>query len=1468
MKTLLKHRLRLFFIRATKFVNPVKITALLVINCFLLSFVYGQTIAQVAQNTIYTQQFKKILQEFILPYSYGKITDSKFASSDTVVINIQDLHLSPQVQTNIGNIIELLDKKYTVKNVYIEGAYGQLDTSWLTDIKDKSTRERTINSLLSIGMLTGAEYYSAISNRPNLIKGLESKEHYLQNLQRFGNILSSKNEISTIISSINKDIDYLKKRYFDKRQIKVERLVKDYTEGKITPKKYYALMSKYAEKYGIDILPIIDKQAGEIEIDNNYRNIKMYIAMLEQNDEINYSKSEKELQALIQKLKEVLPYLAYKMIIDESSNLRDIDKLYAFLIKFSKELNIDLSVNFPQLNKLFKQIELSRNINTIKMLDEEERFEDELNIAFATDQGSRDVAFLSWFSDEFENYFSTRITADNHEWYKQHIDEWKRLYIKYIDNKKLEMLKDYEKTLDTFHDTNVDRNQYFLDNLDFLKDVHHTDLISDKKLSDTEKVIQSLHEAKNIYIVITGGFHSQALTDMLAKQGVSYMVITPTVTEGIDLTEKGHHSLAMQQSRMLFQSLATQPLSQNTPIEQKLIGITDVLLQRGYSNETINETLKSIAILLQPGTVFSISDEAQKQKSVTITINNKHFLRNIDGIFEEQIAKPSQKTLEKSRSAGISSLVNFISSTVSIPFLFFIPTMSWALPFMILPLLSIIPCTIMGSYEIWQKKETYQLERKLAKAEITPSDTSDDCAQKSLAYRLLNALPKDFKLEIDVIFNDEMAHGVLMHYDQAKDTIFINSHLARHLFFDELGRNIVNKNLLVSFFKHELAHKSFTNPQNNACLFIHNNFSWIEEVIISLADIFTEIVFIIGKIKNVKQYKFFNRIVMQKPLSLFIANSFNGQSTDASKYAQILARPNSSYVTAVVEHIPADTLVPTGYTHRISVNVSFNGLVYDVYVGNSKSICFIGLKLKNGQNSINKDSSYNFAAAAQFFVNDLNTNAVLRQELNRSTNLGISSEGVAMIDFIGFPPGATTQESVQKLYQAGNMSSSLAGVYSVEDLPITDESLTTMQQDIKATELFKLDQLDKFYKLDLKSIRLSDFEFIKKAIEIKKKEKATTIILNITDLNFNTVLQDTIKDNLRVITALAHSFDIRIIMQVGIAKTIDYENIFQTLFELGFDAISIDAHEAQNIQTVRTVLDLLKTVSKENFITERNTILLNNRQIENQLYDLDEYNILVIASVNEETSVVTIDKVQKLEAKERGYQRGCRILEQNIDTTTTNIRELLNLLQQKSLSISPKEIRELVQKAGVSYVVEKHIEIILHGAPSENVAVLEAVGFLRGFIESYALSQYLNAFNLSVEVFNTSEYDIKKSLSILLTALLVRDTENKIFKSPKALRIFFKKAKTILKENADLNDTTLLNLKKQMIVFTKDIIEKFDDEENIDSAIHTSNSTNPYRNLYIYIALADELIDVISFNRFLYEIGKRKTKKQHFHMLF
>jgi hypothetical protein len=61
----------------------------------------------------------------------------------------------------------------------LEGAYGDLDTSWIADIKDKSNKTEILNKIKDAGMLTGAEYYSAENGKKYIIKGLENKGLYL-----------------------------------------------------------------------------------------------------------------------------------------------------------------------------------------------------------------------------------------------------------------------------------------------------------------------------------------------------------------------------------------------------------------------------------------------------------------------------------------------------------------------------------------------------------------------------------------------------------------------------------------------------------------------------------------------------------------------------------------------------------------------------------------------------------------------------------------------------------------------------------------------------------------------------------------------------------------------------------------------------------------------------------------------------------------------------------------------------------------------------------------------------------------------------------------------------------------------------------------------------------------------------------------------------------------------------------------
>jgi predicted TIM-barrel fold metal-dependent hydrolase len=832
--------------------NPVKIVAIILINSILLTFVYGQSIAQVTQNVKATEQFKQIFNDFILPYSYGKITSANYAGSDVVIINIQDLHLHPEAQKNIANIISTFDKNFGLKNVYLEGAYGQLDMSWLAkNVDDKDKKETIINSILATGALTGAEYYSAISNKLNLVKGIESKEPYLDNLKRFGDILYSQNEIIKVFNSMEDNIKYLKSLYFNKKQKRIEDLSKRYVSGDLDAKKYFILLNKYADSLGVDL--------------NKYENVNLYIKLLNLGREIDYERSTKELQLLILKLKELLPYGAYKMILDSTSDFSDIDRLYTYLVRLARQNNINLSINFPELNKFLGYIELSEKINPMDMLKEEQRLRDEINIAFAYDIGEKEVSFLSGFLPYLKDYLSSKITSDDYHYYENNIKKFKRLWIKYVDNQKLRSLSKYEDRAETFYKINLDRNNYFMENIDSIKDVGRISKEEfNQDLPEVEKVIQSLKEAKNISMVITGGFHTQGVADLLKEKGISYVVITPNVSGDVKLAEDAYYALAKEQSKILFQALATLNLSQ-MPENLRPVMFAEVLIRKGYTIDVINEALKEVLASGETAQLQGNMDNLDTLKVTvtkngqTITYNYKNSSFEVASTNQTQTQKETQaQGSQKSRSSIWSAVKSFVAIsvisaaivagsgiaiglTVVTGFLWFL------VPLIIFSLLFVGNIFSIG-YELSQ----YSF---LAKEDSAPSDVPEDMTDIYVFKKILQSLPqnlaKEFAaaaLQVNLDQVDDLLYGytsdlaeklrILNLSDEGAAMesfhggIKINYSLIRSKFFDKSGKNIENQRMLEVFVKHELRHEYFRKSAG----FVHSK-PWLEELLVSILDL-------------------------------------------------------------------------------------------------------------------------------------------------------------------------------------------------------------------------------------------------------------------------------------------------------------------------------------------------------------------------------------------------------------------------------------------------------------------------------------------------------------------------------------------------------------------------------------------------------------------------------------------------------
>ncbi len=141
------------------------------------------------------------------------------------------------------------------------------------------------------------------------------------------------------------------------------------------------------------------------------------------------------------------------------------------------------------------------------------------------------------FEKYLKDYLTSKITSADYEYYKNNVETYKKLWAKYADNKVLSLLDVYMAQTDKFYEINTARNGYFTENI-FNEVVISTITPSVQSGNETAKIIENMPQTKRVDIIITGGFHTGTVSEILKNNNVSYMVITPNVTDGLKTAEE------------------------------------------------------------------------------------------------------------------------------------------------------------------------------------------------------------------------------------------------------------------------------------------------------------------------------------------------------------------------------------------------------------------------------------------------------------------------------------------------------------------------------------------------------------------------------------------------------------------------------------------------------------------------------------------------------------------------------------------------------------------------------------------------------------------------------------------------------------------------------------------------------------------------------------------------------------------
>ena len=461
------------------------------------------------------QAVKLDVNKFILSPELGIVKHVNKGTSDKLVIHIQDAHCNENAQLKISNIIESINKEYGIDCLNLEGGVGAYDLSVFNGLEGREIRERTADYFLKWGRISAGEYF-AIKN-PDKIKlwGIEDTLLYLDNLKIYRESLEYKDRVDHSLEQLELILQKLKISIYNVELMEIDRSYREYKTGKLSFKKYLEFLLKKGESKIKDI--------------KLYPNICFLEKAMEAERKIDFKKANSQRDQLIDDMEQVLSVKEFQDLARVTLAFHDetISQLtyYEYLGKKASQTGYSLE-GVPELQKYISYIEVYESVDKMAVMKELDEMEKEIKDTLFTNYKQRKLDILSKHQVLMENIFDLKLSREDYMYYKENIEAFEMSnFMSFIEKEaeinnvtfnpepEINNLDSYRKKIAKFYEYSFERDKVFLKNMEFSE-------------GETKAAI-----------VVTGGFHTENLLNILKEKDISYISIMPSFRN-----EKGYIS--------------------------------------------------------------------------------------------------------------------------------------------------------------------------------------------------------------------------------------------------------------------------------------------------------------------------------------------------------------------------------------------------------------------------------------------------------------------------------------------------------------------------------------------------------------------------------------------------------------------------------------------------------------------------------------------------------------------------------------------------------------------------------------------------------------------------------------------------------------------------------------------------------------------------------------------------------------
>jgi len=437
---------------------------------------------------------------FLAPYgSIRKILQPRNqADAAAVVIHIQDVHLNPEAQRNIGGALRSLMIHSKLDTLALEGAFAPIDLIPYQRYPHRHTVQMVLDYLLRTNRISGAIYAMASASPSDApqVMGIDDRRHYLANIQAYRAAVLAQKGVKKEVALLHRRLSDEKAHSLNADLRRLDGLAEQYAERTISIGDYLTELQALRSKSRQPIIPTPQ--------------LNVFLRAFQMESSLNFARVETERTMLLAQLAKKITRLQADSLLTLSRRYRDGEishsHFYSQLKNLCQANGVTLN-QFPAMNAYLKYVISAERIDSESLLREKSALEEDTYRSLAKSPQEKNLVAESLFLRLIGKLADFSLTKEEWDDYKKGRSRISRL--KLPEPRELQ-------PFESFYEEAENRDRSMASR--FLQEAGPSRI-------------------RRLLVVVTGGFHASGVDEKLTAAGYKVVRFTPRITR-VD-TENG-----------------------------------------------------------------------------------------------------------------------------------------------------------------------------------------------------------------------------------------------------------------------------------------------------------------------------------------------------------------------------------------------------------------------------------------------------------------------------------------------------------------------------------------------------------------------------------------------------------------------------------------------------------------------------------------------------------------------------------------------------------------------------------------------------------------------------------------------------------------------------------------------------------------------------------------------------------------